>query len=172
MVTSCTVRLEATAPGEADRAVARVGARRDVSGSVALTWPVLPLNDGNSRRDSRMSVEIARRLASPLRSSGRVSGRRDACRDAGGARRELCLLRRSACEIRSGARRACPLPIDPSPANGANDVRMVFWRTTAEEAPWPAPVKARALLPDESLKLTCPSRGLGESVQGWMLETL
>ena len=42
----------------------------------------------------------------------------------------------------------------------------------AEEAPWPATVKAHALLPDESLKLTCPSRALGESVQGWMLETL
>jgi len=58
-------------------------------------------------------VAGGRRLASPLRSSGRVSGRRDACRDAG-ARRELCLLRRSACEIRSGARRECPLPIDSS----------------------------------------------------------
>ena len=29
-------------------------------------------------------------------------------------RRELCLLRRSAFKIRSGARRECPLPIDPS----------------------------------------------------------
>ena len=38
----------------------------------------------------------------------------DACRDADGARRELCLLRRSAFEIRSGARPECSLPIDPS----------------------------------------------------------
>ena len=59
-------------------------------------------------------VAGSRRLASPLRSSGRVSGRRDACRDAGGARRELCLLRRSAFKTLSGARRECPLPIDPS----------------------------------------------------------
>ena len=43
-----------------------------------------------------------------------VSRRRDACRDAGGARREPCLLGRSACQIRSGVRRACPLPADPS----------------------------------------------------------
>jgi hypothetical protein len=44
------------------------------------------------RTDHRLAG--GRRLASPLRSSGRVSGRRDACRDASGARRELRLLRR------------------------------------------------------------------------------
>ena len=66
-----------------------------------------------SRRPSRRH-RGSRRVASPLRPSGRVRRRRDACHDAGRARRELCLLRRCTFEIRSGARRKWPLPIDPS----------------------------------------------------------
>jgi hypothetical protein len=84
------------------------------------------------RPDHRLAG--GRRLASPLRSSGRVSWRRDACRDAGGARRELCLLRRFAFEIRSGARRECPLSIDPGHQIGADEARTVFWRTTGSSA--------------------------------------
>ena len=34
-------------------------------------------------------------------------------------------------KIRPDAWRECPLPIDPVAAHGANDVRTVFWRTTA-----------------------------------------
>jgi hypothetical protein len=71
-----------------------------------------------------------RRLPRPARSSSRrksaacitativvprKADERDASRDAGDARRELCLLRRSAFEIRSGARPESHLPIDPSP---------------------------------------------------------
>jgi Integrase core domain len=55
------------------------------------------------RSDHRLAG--GRRLASSPRSSGRVRRRREACRSAGGARRELCLLGRSTVDIRSGAGR-------------------------------------------------------------------